>query len=213
EQAARAQIIVFPDVRGLHQFYKDLALRFAQVGVRALALDYFARTAPTNARDESFEFMPHVQQMTFPNFMRDVRAGVSELNRDQKNRATFTVGFCRGGTLSLLVGAQNLALNGIIAFYSGFSRPITDAEGPTLEQAHKIRFPVLGLYGGEDQSIPASDIGKLDEELDVAKVEHELRIYPGAPHSFFDRKMTEFANESADAWTRVLNFIHAHSGK
>src|SRR5829696_4673949 len=53
-----AQILIYPDVRGLHGFYKDLALRFGEVRVRALAFDYFGRTAGLSPRDDSFEFMP-----------------------------------------------------------------------------------------------------------------------------------------------------------
>jgi carboxymethylenebutenolidase len=34
--------------------------------------------------------------------------------------------------------------------------------------------------------------------------------YDGAPHSFFDRKYDDFADESADAWKRVLEFIRVH---
>ena len=40
-----AGMIVIPDVRGLHQYYKELALRFAEAGVDAVAIDFFARTA------------------------------------------------------------------------------------------------------------------------------------------------------------------------
>ncbi len=213
EKSAGAQVLIFPDVRGLHQFYKDLALRFGQMGIRALALDYFGRTAGIGARDDAFEYMPHVQAMTFPNFRLDVNASLAHLRQDKKEAPTFAVGFCRGGTLAILVGAHNLGLRGIIPFYSGFSRPVAGADGATLDLAKKIRVPVLGLYGGADQGIPASDVGAFDDALDVAGVEHTVVIYPGAPHSFFDRKMTEFANESTDAWTRVLNFIDAHSGK
>jgi carboxymethylenebutenolidase len=36
-------------------------------------------------------------------------------------------------------------------------------------------------------------------------------IYPGTPHSFFDRRLAEFADASADAWARVRGFIAAHS--
>ena len=54
-----AQIIIYPDIRGLHQFYKELALRFAEAGVAAIAMDYFGRTAGLTGRDESFEFCQH----------------------------------------------------------------------------------------------------------------------------------------------------------
>src|ERR671935_79339 len=75
---AQAQALIFPDVRGLHQFYKDLAVRFAEQGITALAMDYFGRTAGLGARDDSFEFMPHVRQMRFDTFLADAQAALAE---------------------------------------------------------------------------------------------------------------------------------------
>ncbi len=211
-QPVQANVLIYPDIRGLHQFYKELALRFAEIGIRALAIDYFGRTAGLTARDESFEWQPHVEKMTIPTFLNDVAAGLANLKTQSKTpRANFVVGFCRGGTLGLHTGAEQFDLAGIVAFYAGMSRPIAGAKGTTLEQAGKNRYPVLGLFGGADPGIPASDVAQLDQQLARAGVAHEIVAYPGAPHSFFDRKFIEFANESADAWTRVLNFIHTHS--
>src|SRR5438046_264639 len=97
-----AQILIYPDVRGLHQFYKELALRFAEVGITALALDYFGRTAGLTSRDESFEYMPHVQQMTVDTFSLDVQAALDHLRAVAgSTKPTFVIGFCRGGTLAL----------------------------------------------------------------------------------------------------------------
>ncbi len=206
------QIIIYPDVRGLHPFYKDLAVRFAEVGVNALAIDYFGRTAGTNARDESFEFMPHVQQMQLPQFFEDVRAALAHLRQNGgAERATFVVGFCMGGSLTLYSGSQDFGLAGLIAFYAGLSRPRPGAKGTPLDVADQIRYAVLGLFGGADQGIPASDVATLDAQLDKAGVEHDVISYPGAPHSFFDRKYAEFAEQSADAWQRILHFIAAHN--
>jgi len=149
-----------------------------------------------------------------PTFLNDVTAALAHL-RSLSNapRKTFVVGFCRGGTLGLHTGAEPFDLSGIIAFYAGLSRPIPGAKGTTLEQAGKNRYPVLGLFGGADPGIPASDVQQLDTQLGIAGVPYEIVAYPGAPHSFFDRKYAEFATESADAWTRMLNFITAHSAQ
>jgi len=214
EHSSGAQVIIYPDVRGLHQFYKDLALRFAEVGIDALAIDYFGRTAGLTSRDESFDFWPHVEKTQLPTFFADVTAALAHLRKDAgAQRATFTVGFCRGGTLSLLTGTQDFGLAGIIAFYAGLSRAVPGANGSTLDQAGSIIVPVLGLFGGADQGIPVSDVQALDQKLLRAGVEHEIIIYPGAPHSFFDRRQTEFADASADAWKHVLSFIEAHTPK
>lgn len=213
-QPKGAQVLIYPDIRGLHQFYKDLADRFAENGYHALAIDYFGRTAGLTPRDETFEWQPHVQAMTFPTLLNDARAALDYLRqRNKTTKSTFIIGFCRGGTLSLLTGKEDVNLSGIIAFYAGMSREVPGAGGDTRELAAKIRFPVLGLFGGTDQGIPPSDVQKLDEQLDVAKVKHEIITYPNAPHSFFDRKAAEFANESADAWKRVLGFMGANTAK
>ena len=213
-QTTGPQVVIFPDVRGLHQFYKELALRFAEVGVRALAIDYFGRTADLSPRDETFEWGPHVEQMTIPTFLDDVAAALAYLRSlNETRRATFVMGFCRGGTLALHTGAESFDLAGIIPFYAGLSRPIPGSTGSTLEQAGKIRYPVLGLFGGADPGIPASDIEQLDRQLDIAGVKHEIVTYPGAPHSFFDRRYVEFADASADAWRRVLDFVNAGTPK
>ena len=65
--------------------------------------------------------------------------------------------------------------------------------------------------GGDDPGIPVADVTAFDEALDAAGVDHEVVVYPNAPHSFFDRKQEEFAEASADAWERTLRFIERHA--
>jgi carboxymethylenebutenolidase len=65
--------------------------------------------------------------------------------------------------------------------------------------------------GGADQGIPVSDIDAFDKALTKARVEHELVTYDGAPHSFFDRKYEDYAEDSEDAWRRTLEFIERYA--
>ena len=66
--------------------------------------------------------------------------------------------------------------------------------------------------GGADAGIPVEDVRAFERALEAAGVEHEVEIYDGAPHSFFDRKFEEFAAASDDAWRRVLAFVERYSG-
>lgn len=207
------QVLIYPDVRGLHGFYKSLAIRFAEQGINALAIDYFGRTAGLSARDDSFEFWPHVQQMRLPGFYADVAAALEYLQSGQNaDCPTFIVGFCMGGALALLTGTEDFKLAGLISFYAGLSSNRAGSSRTPLEAAQEVHYPVLGLFGGADQGIPVEQVRQLDEELDKAGVEHDIVIYEGAPHSFFDRKAVEFTAASDDAWKRVLQFISIHSG-
>jgi carboxymethylenebutenolidase len=71
--------------------------------------------------------------------------------------------------------------------------------------------PLLALQAGADQHITAEQNDAFERALADAGVEHELVVYEGAPHSFFDRKQDEFAGASEDAWARVLEFLERHS--
>src|SRR5690242_1092128 len=91
-QPSSARVLIYPDVRGLHQFYKELALRFADVGIGALAIDYFGRTAGLTARNDSFEFMPHVQQLQLDTISLDVQAALARLRESSPDAQVFVVG-------------------------------------------------------------------------------------------------------------------------
>jgi carboxymethylenebutenolidase len=207
------QIIVYPDVRGLHSFYKGLALRFAESGIVGVAIDYFGRTAGLTGRDDAFDFKPHVQQLTAKNVYIDARAALDFLKTHVGTvcGAAFTVGFSTGGSLSLYTGLEDMGLAGVIVFYPVLSRTIDNEKGTVLASADIIKVPVLGFFGTDDVLVPNDDVQQLDEQLDKTGVQHSIITYPGAPHNFFDHKATEFAEESADAWRRTLDFITKQS--
>jgi carboxymethylenebutenolidase len=210
-----AGIVVLPDVRGLHAYYEDLALRFAEQGVDAVAIDYFGRTAGQGKRDSGFEAMPHAVQTTFAGLSADIRAAAAYLRSDEGGKVTslFSVGFCFGGRLSFLAATLGLDLAGVIGFYGvpvGPGRNDTPAPADVAEQ---IASPVLALFGGADQAIPPTSVATFDAALTAAGVEHRVVSYPDAPHSFFDRKADEFGQSSEAAWGEVLGFIRSHAAQ
>jgi len=80
-----------------------------------------------------------------------------------------------------------------------------------MERTADLAAPILALQGGDDPGIPVEDSQAFDEALTASEIEHEVVIYEGAPHSFFDRKQEEFAAESEDAWNRVLAFVERYA--
>ncbi len=208
EKPSRAAIIVLPDVRGLFQFYKDLAARFAQTGHDTIAIDYFGRTAGVGERSSDWDFWPHVERTTLDGVREDVAAAVSRVRAEDPDRPVFTVGFCFGGPNSWHQAANGLGLSGVVGFYG---RPGSKDDGGPIGRVGDMTCPVLALMGGDDPSIPQEAIDKFEESLNDAGVPNEVVVYPGAPHSFFDRKYQEYASESADAWNRVLAFVEANS--
>jgi len=212
EQSTGAAIVILPDVRGLHPFFEELAMRYAERGITALAIDYFGRTAGTEPRGDDFDHAPHVEQARWDTLGGDIRAAVKHL-RDLKPppRSVFTTGFCMGGRLSSMSATLDLGLAGVVPFYGwpvGKNRNGTPAPA---ENATQIECDVLAFYGGADQGIPEKDRDAYDRALDEAGVRHETVVYPGAPHGFFDRRADDFQRECDDAWDRILAFIRRHT--
>jgi carboxymethylenebutenolidase len=201
DEPSEVGVVVLPDVRGLYRFYEELALRFAERGYRAVAIDYFGRTAGVAKRREDFPYREHVEQTTQAGIQADTRAAVDFL-REQRCRSIFTVGFCFGGSNSWNAAAAGHGLAGAVGFYGRPGR---------VERFADIAAPILALMGGADEAIPREDVEEFDRALSDAGVEHEVEIYDGAPHSFFDRRFDEHAEASADAWERVLAFIERYS--
>jgi carboxymethylenebutenolidase len=208
EEPAASGIVILPDVRGLYRFYEELALRFAERGHAALAFDYFGRTAGIAKRGDDFDYMEHVRQTKPELVQADVGAAVHRI-RELGCTSVFTVGFCFGGRHSWLAALAGHGLSGAVGFY-GHPGERNGVPGPT-QRAAELEAPILALQAGDDQNITAADNAQFAEALAAAGVEHEVVTYDGAPHSFFDRKQTEFAAASEDAWRRVTAFLAGHS--
>ena len=200
-----AGIVIMPDVRGLHAFYKELAQRFAEAGVDAVAIDYFGRTAGTGPRGQDFDDPTHVRQTTLEGVTADTGAGVAHLRSPQGGgaRAVFTVGFCFGGGRSWRQAAGGHGLAGAIGLYGDPQL--------TLDALDRVQAPLLVLVAGDDRARPVSVFEDFDRRLSAAGVPHDMHVYEGAPHSFFDRTFERHADASADAWRRMLDFIARHT--
>ncbi|HSB38139.1 MAG TPA: dienelactone hydrolase family protein [Gaiellaceae bacterium] len=209
EEPSGAGVVILPDVRGLYRFYEELALRFAERGHTALAFDYFGRTAGAGRREDDFDYRPHVEALQPEGIQTDVAAAVERL-RSLGVRSFLTVGFCLGGRHSWLAAAGGHGLAGAVGFYG---RPGESADGkPGAEQlAGRIEAPILALQAGADRNITADQNEAFRRALSEAGVEHELVVYEGAPHGFFDRKQEDFVAASEDAWARVLDFVERHA--
>ncbi|HLU72755.1 MAG TPA: dienelactone hydrolase family protein [Nonomuraea sp.] len=203
EEVRGAGVVILPDWRGLHDFYKQLAVRFAEQGHPAVAMDYFGRTAETDDRGPDFPFRAHLGGLTREGIQADLMAAI-----DRLGRPAVALGFCMGGRNAFFAAAPRFGLAGVVGFYGvpGIAPPY--GPGPT-QHARELRAPVLGLFGGADEGIPAEQVTEFGAALSEAGVEHELVTYPGAPHGFFDAAPGEHAAACEDAWRRVLAFLAA----
>ena len=195
-------VVILPDVRGLHDFYRGLAEQFARAGFHAIAIDYFARTAGVGPRTDDFPYRDHMGALTPEHTDLDVAAAVAALrDLDGSGLNTIaTVGFCFGGGLSWRQSAVNPDVAGCIGFY-GIPSRVSDV----LDRMQK---PILMLVAGNDMT-PQTAFQEMDETLTKQGLEHKVVVYDGAPHSFFDRHSDEWHDACEDSWKQMLSFIHS----
>jgi carboxymethylenebutenolidase len=200
-----AGVIVIPDPRGVHPFYKDLVRRFAQAGVDAVAVDYIDRIAGMSERPDNFDYRTAMGQTTPDAVAADVAAGIAYLRSPAGGavESVFTVGFCFGGAQSWRQSAAQAGLAGAIGFYGIPSR--------VRDVIPLMRAPLLLLLAGNDQATTPEDFAQFDRELTGAGLPHQTVVYEGAPHSFFDRTFEQHKDASADAWRQMLAFIKEHT--
>ena len=113
------------------------------------------------------------------------------------------IGFCMGGGFALGWACTDDRLKVIAPFYGAAPRPI---------EAVARSCPIVGSY--PDPDFTTQSARQLDEVLDTYSIPHDIKIYPGARHSFFNaqRPANYNAAASADAWQRMLAFFKARLG-
>lgn len=203
-ETAPAGVVVLPDVRGLHPYYVALAERFAEAGLDCIAIDYFGRTAGLGERDDEFDWEAHLGSTTLTGVAADAAAAVAQLRAGDPDLPVFTVGFCFGGSNSWLLATTDVGITGAIGFYGQPAR--------LADRLDDVRRPLLMLVAGDDFLTPLSAFEETSARLTELGKPHDMHVYDGAPHSFFDRQFAQWQDACADAWQRILAFVDQHSG-
>jgi carboxymethylenebutenolidase len=200
-------VLVNEEIFGVHEYIKDVCRRLAKLGAFAVATEYYARigdlskmTDPAQIFRDVILKAPDAQYMTD----LDSTAAWAEKKGGAAGRLG-VIGFCRGGRQTWLYAAHNPALKAAVAFYGpllGQTSPIQPRTA--LDLAADIHCPLLGLYGGEDQSIPVASVRQAEAKAKAAGKTVEIVIYPDAPHGFHaDYRPSYRAKDAADAWNRA----------
>jgi carboxymethylenebutenolidase len=192
-------VVVIHEAFGLNENIRDITRRFAEEGYAALAVDLFTdhSRALCMAR-----LMGSTLTGREPGSVADLAAAMDHLVAQPGIDAdrVGAIGFCMGGGIAIAWGRRDRRLRGIAPFYGTNPRPI---------EAVRRMCPVVGSYPGKD--FTARSGRKLDGQLARLGVARDIKVYPGARHSFFnDSGRTYDADAAADAWRRTLDFFAEH---
>ncbi len=192
-------VIVIQEWWGLDEQTKSIADRVASLGYLAFAPDLFHGELATLGDSDRASALTQEYGPAAPLELQKVYDSLK--THPDCNGKIASMGFCFGGRMSLALGLAR-PLNALCMFYGGGMQHLFDQIG-------KLKSPVLGLFGDNDQSIPVGTVEQFDKLLDGVGVKHEIVVYPNSGHAFFrDRDPGTYKPQAAeDAWRRVTDFF------
>ena len=192
-------IVVIHEWWGLNDWVKEQASKLAEQGYVTLAIDLYRGKVATTP-DVAHELMRGLPE---DRATRDLLAAVAFLKSQPTVRPDRigSIGWCMGGGYSLDLALNDPSLRAVVMNYGHLA---TDPAA-----LKKIKAPLLGIFGGQDQGIPVEDVKKFEQALKQQGNKVEIKIYPDAGHAYENpnNKAGYRATDADDAAKRTQSFF------
>jgi carboxymethylenebutenolidase len=202
QQQKLPAVVMIHEWWGLNDHIKDMADELASEGYVVLAADLYngkVATNPNRARELSSSVRENPKQ-AISNMQSAVQYLASLPNVNSSRIAS--LGWCFGGGQSLQL-ALNSEQNPLAATVIYYGNLVNDTN-----ELSKINWPVLGVFGDQDQSIPVESVSAFEQALNETGITNEIYLYPGVGHAFANPSGDSYApEETADAWKKTLAFL------
>lgn len=195
DAGAHPAVIVIQEWWGLDDHIKSIADRFAREGFVALAPDLYHGSFAT----EPDEARKLVMNMNREQAIKDLTGAVKCVQgmSEVAPKKVGCIGFCMGGAMTLALAAASPDVAAAAPFYAGFQ--------PPPEDIARIEAEMFCAFGADDAGIPMGNVRKFEETLKSTNRNAVVKVYDGAPHSFFNDSRDSYRPEAAeDAWERSL---------
>jgi carboxymethylenebutenolidase len=207
-------ILVVSEIFGVHEHIQDVCRRLAKLGYLAIAPELFAREGGVTQLSNTDQILKVVAQVPDSQAISDLdatRDWAVKSSQGNINKLGIT-GFCWGGRIVWLYASHNPHVKAGVAWYGKLvGQP--NALKPTnpVDIASTLKVPILGLYGGQDQSIPQDSVQQMRDRLHSSPSKSQIIVYPDASHAFFaDYRPSYHEKEAQDGWHRLQVWFKQH---
>jgi carboxymethylenebutenolidase len=207
-------VLVVQEIFGVHEHIKDICRRLAKIGYLAIAPEMYARQGDVSKMKDINEiFQKVVMKVPDEQVMSDLDSTVAWAKKNSGDTSKLAItGFCWGGRIVWLYAAHNPNLKAGVAWYGRLAGTPDELHPKNpIDVARDLKAPVLGLYGGADQGIPADTIEQMRKALKDAGKTAEIKVYPEMPHGFYADYRPSYRKEPAqDAWKQLVEWFKNH---
>ncbi|MGC1132889.1 MAG: dienelactone hydrolase family protein [Nitrososphaeraceae archaeon] len=199
-------VVMIHEWWGLNENIKDMANELARQGYVVLAADMYSGQVATTP-DQAMQLVGSVRENpseAIANLQAAIRYLGSLENVNSSRIAS--LGWCFGGGQSLQLALNTEAENPLAAAVLYYGDPVMDEQ-----ELSKIKWPVLGIFGDQDESISVENVTKFEQALNSTGIPNEIYIYEGVGHAFANPSGDNYApEETRDAWEKTLAFLKKH---
>ena len=197
-------VVVIHENRGLLEHFKDVTRRLAKLGYAALAVDLASAEGGTEKFTTDLAQVTAILGRTPPERMVEfLNSGVRYLQSQRfvRRDRIGAMGYCFGGGMTWRLATANADVRAAAPYYGS---------SPPLEDVARIKAAILAIYAGNDERINAG-IPAVREAMQRARVTHEIVIYPGADHAFFNDTGPRYhAAAARGAWDRSVGWFEKY---
>ena len=205
QQEPMPAVIMIHEWWGLNEHIKNQADILAKEGYVVLAVDLYRGevAADSNRAMELTSSVRNNSASAIDNLQSAVNY-VKSLEMVDGSRIA-SLGWCFGGGWSLQL-ALNSSENPLAATIVYYGRPVTDTASLS-----SISWPILGIFGDQDQAIPVESVKQFTSALNASGVTNEIYLYEGVGHAFANPSGDNYApKETADAWQKTIGFLRTY---
>jgi carboxymethylenebutenolidase len=204
-------VLVIEEIFGVHEYIKDTCRRLAKAGYLAVAPELYARIGDlSKMTDVSAIVRDVISKTPDTQLLLDLDAAAiwAAANHGDPARLVVT-GFCRGGRDTWLYAAHNSALKAAVAWYGPVGGTPSDIQPHNAaDVATELKAPLLGLYGGQDASIPVADVRAAAAKATGAGKTVTIHVFDDAPHGFHADYRPSYRKADADTgWQEMLQWF------
>ncbi len=199
----KGAVLVIHENRGLTPHIRTIPTRLAADGYAALAIDLLSEEGGTASMPTEGDATAALGNAPAERMIADLRAGLDELQARAPDAELAVIGFCFGGGMTWqLLAAGEPRLAAAVPFYGPFPADASLAGSPNAA--------VLGIYGGLDSRVTGTK-DAAEAALVAAGLTHELRVFDGADHAFFNDTGARYnPDAAAQAYQAMLDWFDAH---
>jgi carboxymethylenebutenolidase len=211
-------LLVVHEIFGVTDHIRDVARRFAAQNLRVYAPDLFAGSPNLPSDRNDLDAMRKVwSEIPDSQLISDLKL---VMNHGIKHDPVIpnkvgVIGYCMGGAIALMFACETPEIACVADYYGRIFYPTLSEKKPKhpIDYVFGLKGGLLGLFAGQDELITSEHINDLTDRLQEHNKSFQIKVYPNAPHAFFNDKRPNYQPDAArDAWNLTLSFFARQLG-